>query len=791
MKNYMKAFALLCVLSWGAVCQGQLLQVNGQKIVNSSNGQEVLLNAVNLGNWMVMEGYLMGSGDAASYQHDFKAKLRALIGDANTTTFYNAWLNNYVTQADINQIKAWGFNAVRLPLHYEYFTSLTQDVWYNQGFALVDNVIAWCKAAGIYAVLDLHAAPGGQGTGDICDYDNTKPSLWESDANKDKTVALWKKLSERYKNEAWVAGYDLINETHWKMDGNAPLANLYKRITSAIRSNGDNHILFIEGNWYGNDFTGLTPAWDANMVYSFHKYWSYNDKQTIQGYLDLRSQQNRPLWCGETGENSNSHFTMTMELFKDNNIGSSWWPLKKFESVNCFASANKSSGYQAIIDYWKGTGANPGATAAFNTMMQLAENIKLANCQLKKDVVRAIIVQPGNHAATAPYTDNYIPGTIYAPNYDMGYQDYTYWDEVWEDYHISSGPYTAWNTGWMYRNDGVDIQACTDAQSNGYSVGWINPGEWTQYTANVQASGKYKIEVRVANGGSNATLQVKDGASTVLATLTIPSTGGWSSWATYSIDNVVIKAGSKPIRIYCASGGYNFASVKFTLVTPLNDAPVGTTIWLQNSGKYVTSNNGGAPIACDRTAVDGWEKFEVVDAGNSKVALKGSNGMYVSSENGASAMTCTRTSYSDWEKFDWIVVGDHQVALRGNNGMYVSSENGATSGMNCNRGSYQGWEVFTWGSDLSKSAYAVTGISSDVDDSNIGLYPNPCSETLFIKNIADEATVSIYDMNGRLVVNKKMSSDNNSIDVSALIHGVYMVKVLNANSVNTFKVIKK
>ena len=29
-----------------------------------------------------------------------------------------------------------------------------------------------------------------------------------------------------------------------------------------------------------------------------------------------------------------------------------------------------------------------------------------------------------------------------------------------------------------YRNDGVDIESCTDSLTNGFNVGWIEDGEW-------------------------------------------------------------------------------------------------------------------------------------------------------------------------------------------------------------------------------------------------------------------------------------------------------------------------
>lgn len=790
MKNFnKKIFALLVCSLIATTMWGQLLKVSGKKIVQSSNNQEVILDAVNLGNWMVMEGYIMQSGGAASYQHDFKEKLISLIGQTQTNQFYDAWLKNYVTQADIKQIKAWGFNSVRIPIHYEYFTSLTENVWYSQGFDMLSAILDWCAAEGVYAIIDLHAAPGGQGTGDICDYDNTKPSLWESSANQAKTVALWKEISNRYKNRPWVAGYDLINETHWTLaDNNKALRDIYVNITNAVRANGDNHILFIEGNWYANDFNGLTPAWDANMVYSFHKYWAYNDKATIQGYLNLRDSENRPLWCGETGENSNSHYTMEMELFKEYGIGSSWWPMKKFESINGFASANIASGYKEIINYWNNGGTKPNATAAYNTMMQMAENLKLANCKVNTDMVYAIISQPNNRN-TKPFATNNLPGTLYAPNYDYGFQDVAYWDEAWEDLHVSTkADYTAWNNGWAYRNDGVDIEKCADGQSNGYSIGWINSGEWTQYTSTFQSSGIYKIDVRVANGGSPATMQIKDGASTVLATINIPATGGWNTWATYSINNITIKSGIKPIRVQCTSGAYNMASVTFTLVTPINDAPIGQTIWLQNNSKYVSSNNGGAPMTCDRPTAQGWEKFDVIDAGNGKVALKGTNGQYVSSENGTTAMNCNRTSYGDWEKFDWVVVSSTQVALKGNNGKYVSSENGATSGMICDRASYSGWEVFNWATTLKSVALSVNDDQKEISST---LYPNPFTYELYLNNSGEATSISICDLSGKIITNQELTSGTNSINVTALEQGLYIAKVFKNNSVNNIKVVKK
>ena len=73
----------------------------------------------------------------------------------------------------------------------------------------------------------------------------------------------------------------------------------------------------------------MLGTWDNNMVLSFHKYWNKNDQNSIQHILDFREQYQVPVWLGETGENSNVWFTEAIQLLESNNIGWSWWPLKK------------------------------------------------------------------------------------------------------------------------------------------------------------------------------------------------------------------------------------------------------------------------------------------------------------------------------------------------------------------------------------------------------------------------------------------------------------------------------
>ena len=794
-----RLFLIAIVLSLfiSTSAKAQLLKVDGQKIVNSTTNDEVVIHAMNTGNWMVMEGYMMNSADQAPDQHTWKKKLTTLIGAEKTKAFYDKWLKNYVAQADIKQIKAWGFNAVRLPIHYEYFVNEgAPDVWNDQGFLILDDIISWCEQEGIYAIIDLHAAPGGQSDGAISDYDNTKPSFWDSAANQTKAVELWRKISERYKDEPWVGGYDLINEPAWAIPGGIALRDVYVRMTNAIRENADNHIIFIEGNWYANDFAGLTPAWDTNMVYSFHKYWSTNLENDVKWMTDFRAAQNRPIWCGEHGENSNDHFTKTAELFKANNIGTAWWPMKKFGSLNDFADAKFPSGYNDLLNYFAGLNPSLNPTTANNTLTQLVENVKLQNCKLQTEVIRAITTQVGNRN-TAAFAANTIPGKIYASNYDYGMNGYAYSDQAWEDLHVSTGVYTSWNNGWTYRNGGVDIELSGDVESNGYSVGWFNTGEWMKYTVDVQQPGTYTVAFRVASGsGTTGKIQIQNADGTkIIATSEVTSTGGWKSWLTYKATGVFKSSGVQAIRIANLAGEFNINSVNFIYEnanTPdlLPVIKMANIISLKgNNGKYVTFSGTNSLVSSTATNANTNEKFTVIDLGDGTSALMGGNGLYVTLNPNTQKLNCNSSTIGTNQKFVLEnLMGIY--AIKAANDLYVSSENGSAFGMTASRTSPGAWEYFNYG--IVGTVEVLNSRSFENKTNLFGLYPNPAQNSIAVSSpLNEDLSVVIYDINGREIINKKVRSNQSEIDVSHLNLGVYMMKISGVTATETLKFIKK
>ncbi|PTB97360.1 glycoside hydrolase family 5 [Marivirga lumbricoides] len=576
MNNKLKILIILLALCTGNVFKSSaqnFLKATGTQITDQ-NGNEIIFRGIGLGGWMLQEGYMLGTYGP---QHEIEARITELIGTEKKEEFYDAWLANHVRKIDIDSMAAWGYNLVRLPMHYKLFTPPIEEepvegqiTWIDKGFEMTDALLDWCKANNMYLILDLHAAPGGQGeNADISDYDSSKPSLWESEANQEKAVALWRKLADRYKDEPMVAGYDIINEPNWGFQNhdadpngcaeseNTPLWELQKKITEAIREVDENHLVIIEGNCWGNNYSGLPTLWDDNVAISYHKYWNPNTQGVIQGMLDMRSQRNVPIWLGETGENSNTWFTNAITLFEENKMGWCWWPLKKLGGNNPL-EIKRNDGYEAILNYWNG-GAKPSESEAYEALMQMAEDLKLENNIYHKDVVDAKIRQPHTNE-TIPFTSNRITpegeNIVFAVNYDLGKEGYAYHDNVSSNTSGEAGGAT-WNSGYSYRNDGVDIEATEDEPGNGYNVGWIEDGEWLLFTINVEEEGNYQFHLRTASTGTNGRIKVLIDDVAATDNIELPNTTDYQLFETTTVKDVYLKEGKQKLKLFFEKGGFN------------------------------------------------------------------------------------------------------------------------------------------------------------------------------------------------------------------------------------------
>ncbi len=532
----------------------------GTYILDGTN-RPIALRGMGLGGWLVPEGYMIGTSSFANSPTAFLNTVSMLVGDANADQFFNAYRAHYIQRKDLDSLARWGFNSIRLPMHYGLL-SPSPGQYAEAGFAIIDSLLSWCEANQLYLILDMHCAPGGQNQDNISDYQGS-PSLWESTTYQRWTAEIWKALASRYATKEWIGGYDLLNETAWSFpSGNGPLRDLLVRITDSIRTVDRNHMIFAEGNWYATDFSGLTPAWDNNMAWSFHKYWNTNDFSAINGYINLRNATSRPLWLGESGENSNQWFSDCIAMMELNNIGWSWWTHKKIESVSCPLSARKSAAYDALLKYWSGQGSKPSVADAMNALLGQAALLDADSCTFHPDFLNALFGTPSPNQRR-PFAANLLPGTLYAVNYDMGKNGVAYADADFQNTQGVGGP--AYNSGGAYRNDGVDIERAADPMGNGYDVGWIGANEFLAFTVHIQTGGTYNISIRAAASGSGGSLKMLwDGGETL--PLTVPGTGGWQNWQTVNLGNYVLDGGTHDFQVSCVTAGYNLSRIDFALI---------------------------------------------------------------------------------------------------------------------------------------------------------------------------------------------------------------------------------
>ncbi len=98
------------------------------------------------------------------------------------------------------------------------------------------------------------------------------------------------------------------------------------------------------------------------------------------------------------------------------------------------------------------------------------------------------------------------------------------------------------------------------------------------------------------------------------------------------------------------------------------------------------------------------------------------------------------------------------------------------------------------GNDLAAQIITITqkggstGLS-DIDNTTIKIYPNPANASLFIKGITNNAWMSIYDIGGKMILNKQIT--DKKIDVSNFKNGIYTIIIEDNNEITVKKFVKQ
>ena len=508
------------------------LHAQGQDVVDGQ-GRKVLLRGVGLGNWLLPEGYMWRFGNRADRPRKIETLVSDLIGPQEAQKFWLEFRRNYITEADIQRIAELGFNSVRVPLNARLFLSEGPTPEFREeGFELLANVVGWCRAAGLYAIIDMHAAPGGQTGQNIDDSPNDEPELFSKKTNQDRLVKLWVRLAEQYKGEPAVAAYDLLNEPLPARTGAAAkykqeLEPLYKRIATAIREVDKRHMLTLEGADWANDWSVFTRRFDDNLLYQFHYYcWDRPDHlNSIEKYLHHRDRLGAPIWVGETGEKDNTIYWGTTDYFEANNIGWAFWPWKKMETLNTPYSIKTPADWNSVMAYSRNAERKPSRAETQAIFDELLRNVRLTNCVFYPDVVNAMLRRA--------------PVRIEAENY--GHQGLNC------SYFVKG---RAKNSTHYRTAEPVPVELLEGGNGQWRSAQGITleSGEWTVYTVNTDRTLSYNLAVRAKAEELPATFEI------LVDNKAQQNTFGETNWTVVKFKPVELNTGGHELQLHVSAG---------------------------------------------------------------------------------------------------------------------------------------------------------------------------------------------------------------------------------------------
>lgn len=249
------------------------LQPRGVHMVDPK-GNVVQLNGTNLGNWLVLEMWMLNQDEAPNPvpdQFTLESVLRERFGEAEAERLMDVYRASWITERDFKLIRSFGFNVVRLPMNYRLMEDdarpfvLRKDAW-----EWIDRAVDAAEKHGMYTILDMHGAQGGQSV-----YDHTGHSgqnkLWTVPENQKRLAWLWGELAKRYRNRPAVVAYDVFNEpfggTHAQQKAVFELA--YRE----IRKHDRDKLVYAHGHYDGFAHYGDPKAngW-RNVGFQMHYY---------------------------------------------------------------------------------------------------------------------------------------------------------------------------------------------------------------------------------------------------------------------------------------------------------------------------------------------------------------------------------------------------------------------------------------------------------------------------------------------------------------------------------------
>lgn len=242
---------------------------------NSYSSSEFQYQGVALGGWLLLEPYITPSlfltfnetsRNVSDIPNDEYHYCEYLGYDEAESRLQQHW-STFYNESDFADIKAYGFNMVRVPIGYWAFDMLDDDPYVSGAQDYLDLAIQWAHAYDLKVWIDLHGVPGSQNG-----FDNSglflanKPGWQKKQENIDLTVRVLRQIYTKYGSSNFsatygdtVLGIEVVNEplgTSLDMD---KLESFYNEtyLDARVYQDTNNTIVFhdaFQGLGYWDDF---------------------------------------------------------------------------------------------------------------------------------------------------------------------------------------------------------------------------------------------------------------------------------------------------------------------------------------------------------------------------------------------------------------------------------------------------------------------------------------------------------------------------------------------------------
>ena len=519
------------------------IRQSGKYWVDAS-GARVNLRGTNLGNWLAMEMWMMGSAisnsaGAIGDQCTLESTLASRFGTTEKERLMNVWRDSYITARDFDLMKGMGMNVVRVPFLYDVVENknapytLRADAWKYLDFAINE-----AEKRGMYVILDLHGAVGGAAAASEQHDGCAGPAeMWANQTYRDRTKWVWDMIASRYRGRTAVAAYDLLNEP-WGTDATT-LANFGYELFDTVRAKDPEHMIILPGHNSGIDAYGNPNArGKTNVAFWMHFYpglWGWNEvsgpaaqANMYADWLQCGTGDTREV-CGWDNKLTALNTPFLVGEFQPWTLLGTYGPQMtrhSYDIFNMLGWGGTNWSYKTTSQAgWNGGGWNWGMVT--NSTAGAYGNLN---------------VSTASSASIEAYFRSFATQAL-VRNEGIA---------SWMNWKPTVG--TRIEAEMFSNHVGMRVETTTDA-GGGLNVGYTDNNDWMSYPINVPVSGAHTVHFRVASGFTGGQLVLsRNGAD--LAVINVPNTGGFQAWTTVSA-TVQLTAGQQDLAIYSRVGGWN------------------------------------------------------------------------------------------------------------------------------------------------------------------------------------------------------------------------------------------